>query len=112
MKKWRETKFKKTVKIPKAKKMSGIYNKQDILKEIKIQKEKQRKKLRIIHDELKKAEQFRISLEGLQKLSHSSIKSLQERREKSIFKANKALSELTTITRKLEKTENQFRKAL
>ena len=84
------------------------HRKQTLIKEIKKYKEEQRKLLRIIKEELKKADQFRVSIEGLEKLSKSSIKSIQTKREKSVFKAKRAFDNFSSNTIKLKKAEEKF----
>ena len=110
MKTWRETKIGNGVKRPKSKQMHGLNNKENLGKKIKQQKEKQRKLFKIIREEMKKADQFRMSLEGLQDLSNSSVNSIQTKRERTIDKAKIAMSDLLENTRMLKQTENQYRK--
>lgn len=89
--------------------MDKSLTKESASKKIKQQKEKQRKLFKIIKEEMKKSDQFRISLEGLQNLSDSSISSIQKKREKALNKTKDAINELLDNTRLLKKTENQFR---
>ena len=87
-------------------------NKEDLINEIKKLKEKQRRSLRGINEELKKSDQFRISIEGLEKLSNSSINSIQNKRAKSILKAKKIFDEFVLNTRKLKKAEDRLKSKL
>lgn len=84
--------------------------KANLLSQIKEHKENQRKSQKIIHGELKKIETLRISIEGIQTLSDSSIKSIQDRREKAVKSINKATLDLSISTKTIKKIENQFRK--
>jgi late competence protein required for DNA uptake (superfamily II DNA/RNA helicase) len=110
MKTWKEVKIGKGVNRPKSNNMAGMNNKESISKKIKQQKEKQQKLLKIIKDEIRKAEQFRISLDGLQKLSPSSINTIQTKREKSFNKIKDALNDLILNTKIMKNTEKQFQK--
>ena len=108
MKTWRETKIGKDINRPNSKNMTGIKNKEALKREIKLQKEKQRKQIRIIKDEIKKIEQLRLSLEGLEKISESSIKAIQQRREKSIQKIKTASNTIASISTGLKRIEIKF----
>lgn len=82
----------------------------NLLAQIKKQKENQRKTQKIIHGELTKIETLRISIEGIQTLSDSSIKSIQERREKAVKAINKATDELSILAKTMKNIENRIRK--
>ena len=108
MKTWREEKIGKGIKRPNSKQMIGLDQKKILTNKIKKEKEKQRKLLKEIRDEIKKIEQLGISLDGLEKISNSSIRSIQARREKSIITTNKSIKELTLLTNSLKKLEIQL----
>lgn len=110
MKTWREVNIGKGVNRPKSKNMLGVNSKENLSKKIKKQKEKQQKLLKTIKDEIRKADQFRISLDGLQKLSSSSIRTIQTKRENSFNKTKEVLSELIANTKIMKNTENQIQK--
>lgn len=90
--------------------MIGLNNNESLDKKIKTQKEKQRKLFKVIRDEMKKVEQFRISIEGLQNLSDSSVKSIQIKREKALSKIKITINELLENSTMLKKAEDQYRK--
>lgn len=110
MKTWRERKIGNGIKNPKSKRMIGLNNNESLDKKIKTQKEKQRKLFKVIRDEMKKVEQFRISIEGLQNLSDSSVKSIQIKREKALSKIKITINELLENSTMLKKAEDQYRK--
>ena len=85
-------------------------SKKIISKKIKNSKEKYRKQLRIIKDEIKKAEQQRISLEGLENISASSISSIHIRRERSLLKARHAITASLNLQKEINKLELQYSK--
>ncbi|MDH3311630.1 MAG: hypothetical protein OEM28_00595 [Nitrosopumilus sp.] len=51
-------------------------------------------------------------MKGLQKLSSSSVNSLQIKREKAFSKAKDALNDLITNTKIMKNTEKQYQKTL
>ncbi|QDI89225.1 hypothetical protein Nisw_06655 [Candidatus Nitrosopumilus sp. SW] len=87
-------------------------SKKDITKKIKNLKEKYRKQLQIVKDEIKKAEQQRISFEGLDTISPSSITSIQMRRERSILKAKQAITISLNLQKEIKKLELQYSKTI
>lgn len=80
-----------------------------LLNELKKLKSEQRQAIREIKEEIKKSDQFRISIDGLEKLSNNSISSIQNKREKSILNAKKTFNELIINTRKIKKIEDKIR---
>lgn len=110
MKAWSERKVGNGIKNPNSKNMVGLNNIEDFAKKIKKQKENQRKLFKTIKDEMKKVDQFRISIDGLQNLSDSSTSSIQIKREKALNKTKIAINELLENAKMLKKLENQYRK--
>ena len=83
-------------------------SKKILSKKIKALKEKYRKQLQTIKDEIKKAEQQRISFEGLDNISASSIRSIQMRRERSLLKARQAITTSLNLQKEIKKLELQY----
>lgn len=96
----------------KPKETPEINSSKTLRQEIRKQKEKQRQLLKSIRDEVRKIEQLKISIEGIEKLSKQSIDSIQNRREKSIIKAKKSIAELTNLVKELSESEKNYQKSL
>lgn len=110
MKTQKERKIRNSASNTKSKHMKELNNKEDSSKKIKEIKEKQRKLFKIIRDEMRKAEQFRISIDGLQNLSDASVKSIQIRREKTLSRTKITINELLENSKMLKNAEKQYRK--
>lgn len=109
MSNWRETKIGTGVKRPKSRQMRGSDRKKGLKEKIKKQKEKQRILLKSTSEYVKKVSQSMISIDGLETLSDSSIRSLQKRRDASIVNMSKSVQDLVRLTKSLKNTESQLR---
>lgn len=110
--KWRGTKIGHGVKIPKSKNMVGIKtDSKSIQENIKKLRTNQRKKILQLRKNLKEFEHHVIAISGLETLSNSSIKRIQNKRETSTINMIQLISELSVLNRQIKKLETEYRKS-
>lgn len=79
-----------------------------IKKEIQSKKLKQSKIINQIKDDLKKIRENNISISGLEQISPTSIKRLQENRTKSVSRLTSTVNELNFVIKNITRLETKY----
>lgn len=112
-KKFRKTTFGKGMKRTQSKNMTGIkLQPSEIKKEILGKRSKQSKLISQIKDDIKKMRENNISISGLEQISASSIKKMQEKRQNSILHLTSTVSELNILIKKITRLETKYQQAI